>query len=410
MSKLLGDTFLVFNDKNPKRIGTKVHARYELYKKASTAHEAMNLGASRAEIANDIKQGHCKVQSENGSVATGAVIGYNESSSEVCSGVKRNALEIFDSPPRKKSALSSASSSSSFQCDLGSVSHAELAPKPSSPRTSNKSNYESEGSAAARLASLLPGSTVASAFISAASEPNPESKSDVVPPTKLPDLTSTANSSVTLTTTPSTTQTISQRKRDDEVDLSFVKLDNKPLTFIKRVMGETKRLLSKQGLSEAEQSGYQFRLLDRENLSKWAINLRDLNPDGHLAKDLASNKLDLSIDLELSMPDGYPIEPPFVRVVYPQLFGGYVFSRGGICFEPLTTKGWIPSMSLPSLAVAIKGILDYGDVRVKGVGNRQMRSIPQYTEEGARKDHTAISAAHRGGEASTYGSLKNYSS
>lgn len=197
---------------------------------------------------------------------------------------------------------------------------------------------------------------------------------------------------------------------DDTVDLSFAKLDGKPLKFVKRLMGEAKRLLSARGLAEAKKGGYQFDLLDRDNLSKWSVKLRDLNPEGRLAKDLARHDLEPCVDLELSLPDGFPLEPPFARVVYPQLAGGYVFSRGGICFEPLTAKGWAPSMTLSALAVAVKGILDYGEVRVAGVGDRAARVVAHYTEEGARKDHASIVAAHRGGEGATYGALKNYAS
>jgi len=173
-------------------------------------------------------------------------------------------------------------------------------------------------------------------------------------------------------------------------------------------MGEAKRLLSPEGLAEAEKSGYKFCLKDKQNLAKWFVQLRDINPDGHLAADLKKHNLDACIDLELILPDGFPMEPPFVRVLYPQLKGGFVFARGGICFEPLTQKGWAPSMTLPNLAIAIKGILDYGEVRVAGIGNRETRTVPHYTEEGARKDQSAISSAHRGGEGNTYG--KNYSS
>lgn len=196
----------------------------------------------------------------------------------------------------------------------------------------------------------------------------------------------------------------------DEVDLSFATLDGKPLKFIKRVMGEARRILSKKGLAEAEKGGYQFGLVDRANLSKWSVKIRDLNADGQLAKDLSRYKLDPCIDLEVCLPDGFPIEPPFARVTYPQLTGGYVFQRGGICFELLTTKGWVPTMTLPALAIAVKGILDYGEVRVSGVGDRQHRTVPGYTEDGARKDHAVIVSAHRDGQGSTYGSLKYYKS
>lgn len=182
------------------------------------------------------------------------------------------------------------------------------------------------------------------------------------------------------------------------------------MKFVKRAMGESKRLLCPQGLLEAKQGGYEFKLIDTASLSKWLVKLRDLNPDGHLAKDLAKHRLEGCIDLEFSLPDAYPLEPPFARVLYPQLKGGYVFTHGGICFEPLTPKGWAPAMTLPALAIAIKGILDYGDVRVAGVGSRETRTVPQYTEHGARKDHSGIVAAHRDGASHTYTSLKNYNS
>merc|ERR1712087_483813 len=113
---------------------------------------------------------------------------------------------------------------------------------------------------------------------------------------------------------------------------------------------------------------------------------------------------------ELTLPDGFPIDPPFARILYPQLSGGYVFTHGAICFEPLTAKGWAPSMTLPILTIAIKGILDYGNVRVAGVGDRIARTIPSYSLEGAKKDHKMISSAHRDGESQTYGTLKNYKS
>ena len=178
----------------------------------------------------------------------------------------------------------------------------------------------------------------------------------------------------------------SNKKAGQEVDLSFAKLDGKPIKFVKRTMGEARRLLSQEGLAEAEKSGYKFCLQDQENLAKWHVQLTDLNPEGKLLADLKKHNLEPQIDLELILPDGFPMEPPFARVLYPQLRGGYVFERGGICFEPLTQKGWVPSMTLPALAIAIKGIFDYGEVRVAGVGDKATRTVKHYTEEGARKD------------------------
>jgi len=202
--------------------------------------------------------------------------------------------------------------------------------------------------------------------------------------------------------------TKSLREQEQEVDLSFATLDGKPVKFVKRVMGEARKILSAAGQKDSEVGGYTFKLLDKKNLAKWAVTVRDLNPTGKLAQDLKKEGLDESIDLEISLPDGYPLEPPFVRLTYPKLKHGFVFTHGGICFEPLTPKGWAPSMTLPSLMISIKGILDWGDVRLAEKGDVAARRIKEYTEEGARRDTKMIDSAHRGGEGNTYGSLSRY--
>eukprot|EP00434_Breviolum_minutum_P043714 symbB.v1.2.038979.t1/scaffold6275.1/size19478/1 len=324
--KLLDGTSLAFSLENPKRAGSKAHDRFEHYKHAKTVAEALQLGASRSDIANDVKNGHCTLDGDS-------------------MGQKRREQLECERPAKQQR-----------------IDAPVLPSENGTPGT--------EGTQTGSGSSSLPG-------------------------------TSSQGSGSGLKTEKAPLQ---------EVDLSFAKLDGKPIKFVKRTMGEARRLLSPEGLAEAEKSGYKFCLKDKENLSKWLVQLKDLNPDGKLVADLQKHSLDAQIDLELILPDGFPMEPPFARVVYPQLRGGYVFERGGICFEPLTQKGWVPSMTLPALAIAIKGIFDYGEVRVAGVGDKATRTVKHYTEEGARKDHTAISAAHRGGESSTYGSIRHYSS
>jgi len=323
---LLDGTSLAFSLENPKRAGSKAHDRFEHYKHAKTVAEALQLGASRSDIANDVKNGHCTLDGDS-------------------MGQKRREQLECERPAKQQR-----------------IDAPVLPSENGTPGT--------EGTQTGSSPSSLPG-------------------------------TSSQGSGSGLKTEKAPLQ---------EVDLSFAKLDGKPIKFVKRTMGEARRLLSPEGLAEAEKSGYKFCLKDNENLSKWLVQLKDLNPDGKLVADLQKHSLDAQIDLELILPDGFPMEPPFARVVYPQLRGGYVFERGGICFEPLTQKGWVPSMTLPALAIAIKGIFDYGEVRVAGVGDKATRTVKHYTEEGARKDHTAISAAHRGGESSTYGSIRHYSS
>lgn len=340
--KLVDGTPLSFRQDNPKRAGTKAFERYERYKAGKTLRQAIDLGALRSDVTNDVKLGFC------------ALVGAG-----VSAAVPVAPVEPLAKRARVAGVPAKVPAVASFDPPL---------PSP----------------ARAVSAHSLP---------SAASAPS-------VPTPMLASVSASAGS----------TSSAPSKAISHDVDLSFVKLDGRPLKYARRMLGEAKRLLSSNGLEEAKKGGYSFSLLDRDHLEKWAVRLSDLNPDGRLAKDLARHRLDVSIDLEISVPNGFPLEPPFARVVYPQLSGGYVFSRGGICFEPLTTKGWVPSMTLSALAIAIKGILDYGDVRVSGEGNRATRTVAHYTEEGARKDHQQIVSAHKGGDGNTYGALKYYSS
>jgi len=367
--KLTDDLRIEYRSENPKRPGTKANERYEQYKVAATVGEAINLGACRGDIANDVKQGFCTILNDNGACREPA-----EPQSQ-----KRPA-EQGDKGTAKKPKRSAAVPEAPAKQD--EVEHSSLNAEPAA-------NEPAE----------------------APSKAAPDAPEEPKLPSPLAELALQSNilpSAASMSTSSSCSRPAA--KPLQEVDLSFAKLDGKPLKFIKRTMGEAKRLLCDAGLAEAEKSGYKFSLKDKENLSKWLVQLRDLNPDGKLAAALKKHKLEPCVDLELSLPDGFPLEPPFARVVYPQLQGGYVFPHGGICFEALTQKGWVPSMTLPALAIAIKGILDYGEVTVAGIGNKETRTVPQYTEAGARKDHNHISSAHRGGEGNTYGSLKNYAS
>lgn len=365
--KLPGHTKIAFVQANPKKAGSSAHDRYEKYKVAKTVDEAMTLGALRGDITNDVKVGYCTMLGELEGV-TNLADQAKGSEEAAMVGQKRSAEHVQDAPsPASAKRYAMAGETGALPLD-----HQSSAAAATNPRMSEEA---------------------------------PAKPINVEPP-------AARSVPVTLQTvpTPNSASSSETKARHSDVDLSFATLDGKPMKFIKRTMGEAKRLLSQQGLEEAKTSGYHFSLLDRQNLSKWAVQLRDLNPDGNLAKDLVRHKLDSCIDLEFSLPDEFPLAPPFVRVVYPHLTGGFVFTHGGICYEGLTTKGWTPSCTLPLLAIAIKGIFDFGDVRVHGPGCRKTRTVNQFTEEGARRDANQISSAHRGGESNTYGSLKHYKS
>lgn len=358
-NNLTPQTALSFLQDNPKCKGSKAHERYEKYKGAKNLAEVLNLGGSKADVMNDVKKGFCSVAGAEPPPPVGLA--------SPARARKRNAETDADNDRAAK----------------------RLVPEPVCSEPMQAAN---PAAALAAVPPAEPAETIGKLVLTS--------------PTVLPD-EAPAGPSAPIASNSLQASVAPKSALSNEVDLSFAKLEGKPIKFIKRAMGEAKRLLSEKGLAEGRREGLDFSLIDRDNLSKYAVTVRDLNVDGKLHKDLEKHGLESAIDLEISIPDGFPLEPPFVRVLYPQLSGGFVFHRGGICFEPLTQKGWAPSMTLASLCIAVKGIMDMGDVRVSGVGNKATRSVPQYTEEGARKDAKAISDAHRGGDSRTYGRAGN---
>jgi len=396
---LPGSTNISFLQDNPKRAGCKAHARYEEYKSAHTVDEALRKGASRADIANDHKQGYLKVLSGADSEAPEAKA---RAVQPPTAAAKAKAVQSPSAP-----AKAAQPQSAPAQAVQPPSAAAQAVQPPRAPAQAVQPLAPAAGVQKRPMEEIARPSEAAPCEETSAKRPR--SAPPLPPPAENPPPeVQVAASPCQGSDPPASSSSAPSLRFGQGVDLSFAKLEGKPLKFIRRVMGEAQRLLCPKGLEDSKKEGYEFELLDRDNLSKWVVRVRDLNKDSQLAKDLQKLNLDACIHLEMSLPDGFPMEPPFVRVLYPFLVGGFVFGHGGICFEPLTPKGWSPAMTLPSLAIAIKGILDYGDVQCKSAGNRETKTVPQYSEKGARSDYQVIVNAHRGGD--SFGSLKGYKS
>lgn len=409
-------TPITFQQENPKKVGGESRKRYDLYRSAKTIGEATQLGAWSGDLKNDLAKGYLKMTGEAAAAAAAAPAGAQAAPAQpkkkASPKKKRTAAEAnVEASPAAKKQAASAKASEARAPKAAAPAHAQPPPadlaKPA-PALSKAASQpvppaqEVQVPVAAPPAPLqqLPPAKASLAELQRSPLSSAEQQAPsplVAAPTESspPASSSTAAAAAGSVPTP-------QRAPIYEVDLSFAKLDGKPMKYIKRVMGEAKKLLSDRGSEEQKKEGLEFKLLDRDNLSKYLVTVRDLNKEGQLYKDLQRLGLDASIDLETTFPDEYPLSPPFVRVVYPQLQGGYIFSHGGICFEPLTEKGWAASMTLASLCISIKGILDSADVRATGSGNKETRTVPHYTESGARRDASAISNAHKGGDSRTY--------
>jgi len=224
------------------------------------------------------------------------------------------------------------------------------------------------------------------------------------------------NRSSTATTTPS--KTVAIRKGpglptdvdeigEDDYPVWFKhrNTDCKEHKFTKRMIGELKKIYNKEGRTDQIKNGVVFRpaqrIIDKDHtfdMVKWHVWLTTdkINPESKLYEGLKSRDLK-GVLMECEITEKYPITPPFVRVVHPKLSGGYVFSHGAICFEPLTPKGWPVAMTLTSLFVAIKAIFDYNPVSVVGAGNAETLEIPEYSYKNARQDYQTVLKAHENG-------------
>lgn len=87
---------------------------------------------------------------------------------------------------------------------------------------------------------------------------------------------------------------------------------------------------------ETEEAGFSIAPKSEDNMDHWIIKLFMFDDDSNLAKDMLVLGFE-HIELEMTFPDQYPFEPPFVRVVRPRFKRqtGFVMN-GALCMELLT--------------------------------------------------------------------------
>mmetsp|Transcript_1506 Transcript_1506/g.2159 ORF Transcript_1506/g.2159 Transcript_1506/m.2159 type:complete len:501 (+) Transcript_1506:226-1728(+) len=104
---------------------------------------------------------------------------------------------------------------------------------------------------------------------------------------------------------------------------------------------------------------------DEDRMDKWTIRLFGFDEESNLHKDLLILGLD-HVELEMSFPDQYPFEPPFVRVVRPRFKRqtGFVMN-GALCMELLTNQGWNPVNDIESVIVSVRSLLVVGEGRLQ---------------------------------------------
>eukprot|EP00581_Thalassiosira_minuscula_P019026 CAMPEP_0183725724 /NCGR_PEP_ID=MMETSP0737-20130205/21351_1 /TAXON_ID=385413 /ORGANISM="Thalassiosira miniscula, Strain CCMP1093" /LENGTH=505 /DNA_ID=CAMNT_0025956813 /DNA_START=98 /DNA_END=1612 /DNA_ORIENTATION=- len=143
---------------------------------------------------------------------------------------------------------------------------------------------------------------------------------------------------------------------------------NMSLRAEKEKTGGRRRLASdlyKIMMADTVEAGFSLEPTDEDSMEKWCIKLFGFDDDSNLAKDLLVCGMD-HVELEMSFPDQYPFEPPFVRVVRPRFRRqtGFVMS-GALCMELLTKDGWNPINDIESVIVSIRSLMVVGDGRLQ---------------------------------------------
>lgn len=143
---------------------------------------------------------------------------------------------------------------------------------------------------------------------------------------------------------------------------------NMSLRAEKEKTGGRRRLASdlyKIMMADTVEAGFSLEPTDEDSMEKWRIKLFGFDEDSNLAKDLLVCGMD-HVELQMSFPDQYPFEPPFVRVVRPRFRRqtGFVMS-GALCMELLTNEGWNPINDIESVIVSIRSLMVVGDGRLQ---------------------------------------------
>lgn len=132
--------------------------------------------------------------------------------------------------------------------------------------------------------------------------------------------------------------------------------------YNKRLMIEYKQLMKK---SVAE-LGFTIKLAEEDNLRVWTICISAASLGNPSLEAQMQKHAIPGLELEISFPEGYPIEPPFPRVIYPrfQSLTGHITAGGSICMEAISRSGWVPTTNMESLITQIKLVLADGDARI----------------------------------------------
>lgn len=143
-------------------------------------------------------------------------------------------------------------------------------------------------------------------------------------------------------------------------------------------------------------SDYTFTIDLYENrIDVWNVHI--IKFSGELAEDMKKFEKEAHqnyIELRVTFPPTYPINPPFIRFVYPRIVpgSGFVMGGGSICNSSLTLThedgGWSPIYDFEALFLNILSLCDSNNLRV------DFTNKTPYTVDEALKSFRMSSQSH----------------
>lgn len=152
----------------------------------------------------------------------------------------------------------------------------------------------------------------------------------------------------------------SGKLKENEMKKESAKVTALTKAYNKRLMMEYKKIAN----TSPDILGFTLQLAAEDNLRVWIIRIMKLdNP----ALETQMQRLNIPyIEMEITFPEAYPIDPPFPRILYPRFQSqtGHITSGGSICMEAISASGWVPTTNIESLITQIKLVLAEGSARI----------------------------------------------
>ena len=126
---------------------------------------------------------------------------------------------------------------------------------------------------------------------------------------------------------------------------------------------------------------YKFDIPDEDNFNRWLVsvsmrNFFDADPtipanaQNPLYQDMLACGVEY-INFEITLPDDYPLSPPFIRIITPRFIHltGHITIGGSICSELLMKQNWVPTLSILKVMIIVcHNMVDGGARLERGSG------------------------------------------